>query len=326
MAHYHIHWVRWAAIGVVVLASIASLAFTLRTYRSFQLLQSAYELGAPHISSIRPWMTLRYVAIRYRVPEADLTRSLGLPFDTEADTTLKSLADHSGISPIEYVQRLQRAIANFAPSEALAKPEERATWLRQISDALLSALLVYQYPVLFATLFFGAVGLPVPTGLSVAVAGSLVSLGHMSWLWAGSIAIAASVLGDLLGYGAGMLLGQRFLGRRGSWLGYTPGRQARIQALFDHWGPSTIIVTRTLASHLSSVVSLLAGLARYRLSVFLVFDVIGRVIWTSAYFGLGYGIGGNLGAATDFLTNLSLLLVCVGILVGSAMVSLRDAS
>lgn len=326
MAHNHSRWVRWVTIGVVVLASIASLALALRTYRSFQLLQSAYALGAPQSSTIRPWMTLRYVAMRYRVPEADLTTSLGLPSDTEAGTTLKSLADRSGISPVQYVQRLQRAFASIAPSEALAKPEERSTWLRQISDALLSALLIYQYPALFGTLFFGAIGLPVPTGLSVAVAGSLVSVGHMSWQWAGMIAITASVLGDLVGYSLGILLGQRFLDQRGSWFGYTPERQMRIQALFDHWGASTIIVTRTLASHMSSVVSLLAGLARYRLSVFLAFDVIGRVIWTSAYFGLGYGIGGNLDAATDFLTNLSLLLVCVVILVGSAIVSQRKAS
>ena len=326
MAHNHSRWVRWVTIGVVVLASIASLALALRTYRSFQLLQSAYELGAPQSSSIRPWMTLRYVAIRYRVPDANLITSLGLPSDTEVNTTLKSLAERSGISPIQYVQRVQRAFASIAPSEVLAKPEERSTWLRQVSDALLSALLIYQYPALFGTLFFGAIGLPVPTGLSVAVAGSLVSLGHMSWQWAGMIAIAASVLGDLVGYSVGILLGQRFLDRRGFWLGYTPERHMRIQALFDHWGGSTIIVTRTLASHVSSVVSLLAGLARYRLSVFLAFDVVGRVVWTSAYFGLGYGIGGNLDAATDFLTNLSLLLVCVVILVGSAIVSLRNAS
>jgi membrane protein DedA with SNARE-associated domain len=69
---------------------------------------------------------------------------------------------------------------------------------------------------------------------------------------------------------------------------------------------------------------LLAGLARYRLSVFLVFDLIGRVIWTLAYFGLGYGIGGNLDAGTDFLTNLSILLLCVVIVVGSALVSVRQ--
>ncbi len=271
-------------------------------------------------------MTLHYVAIRYRVSETDLMTSLGLASDTDANTTLKSLADRSGLSPIQYVQRLQRSIVSMAPSEASPELDQKPSWLRQASDALLSALLVYQYPVLFATLFLGALGLPVPTGLSVAVAGSLVSLGRMSWLWAGTIALAASVLGDLLGYGIGILLGQGFLDRRGSWLGYTPKRQMRIRALFDRWGASTIIVTRTLVSHLSSVVSLLAGLARYRLSVFLVFDLIGRMLWTAAYFGLGYGVGGNLDAATDFLTNLSVLLVSVAILAGSALVAVRQVS
>jgi hypothetical protein len=86
--------------AIVVLASIANLAFALRTYRSFQLLQSAYGLGAPQSSSIRPWMTLRYVAIRYRVPETDLTTSLGLPSDTEADTTLKSRPQRHFADPI----------------------------------------------------------------------------------------------------------------------------------------------------------------------------------------------------------------------------------
>jgi membrane-associated protein len=269
-------------------------------------------------------MTLRYVATRYRVPQIDLTEGLGIGSDIDANSTLKSLADRSGIPPIEYVQRVQRVLAGMPPSRGPSESGEKSTWLRQLGEVLLSALLVHQYPVLFAALLLGAVGLPVPTGLSVVVAGSLVSLGHMSWLWACTIAIAASVLGDLLGYTLGVVLGQRFLDRRGSWLGYTPGRQMSMRALFDQWGASTIIITRTLASHLSSVMSLLAGLARYPLSVFLIFDVIGRVLWTSAYFALGYSIGGNIEAATDFLTNLSILLVCVALVIGSVLVSARD--
>jgi membrane protein DedA with SNARE-associated domain len=87
-------------------------------------------------------------------------------------------------------------------------------------------------------------------------------MGHLDWPVATAIAVAASVLGDVFGYGLGRLLGQRFLERHGRWLGYTPVRGAHVQALFDRWGAWTILVTRTLASHLSSVLSLLAGLAR----------------------------------------------------------------
>jgi membrane protein DedA with SNARE-associated domain len=104
-------------------------------------------------------------------------------------------------------------------------------------------------------------------------------------------------------------------------MGYTPRRHVRVQALFERWGAWTILVTSTLASHLSSVVSLLAGVARQRLSVFLTFDAAGRVLWTSAYFALGYTIGGNLEAATGFLTNLSILLLLMMLLMAAAVVA-----
>ena len=315
-------WLRWAAIMVFALALIPTLAFGMRTYRSFQLLQSAYAAGAPETSLIRPWMTVRYVATRYRVPEDALIARLGLPPETDPASSLLTLAERAGVPPLEYVQRFQRAVADVAPP-GTPKPEEKSGWLARLGDQLLSALLVYGYPVLALTLVLGAIGLPLPTGLSVAVAGSLAAMGHMSWLWANGIAIGASILGDLTGYGLGRLLGRRLFDPRGRWSGFLAERKGRAQALFDRWGALTIVITRTLASHLSSVLSLLAGLARYRLSVFLLFDTLGRVIWTSAYFGLGYTIGGNFDAATGFLTNLSVLLLCLVVMAGSGMVAVR---
>ena len=59
--------------------------------------------------------------------------------------------------------------------------------------------------------------------------------------------------------------------------------------------------------------NLLAGLARYRLSAFVVYVIVGRLIWTGAFFGLGYAIGGDLEAATDFLTNLTGFIACLTI-------------
>jgi membrane protein DedA with SNARE-associated domain len=302
-------WLHRLAVVVLMVATLATAWFGLRTYRSFLFLRTAYEAGAPMTSSIRGWMTLRYVATRYRVSEARLIMRLGLAPETDADTSLKSLAEKKGLAPIQYIQQIQQAVADVAPPDAAQPVEEKSDWLNRISGELLSALLTYGYPVMALILLFGAMGLPVPTGLSVAVAGSLAALGRMEWHWAAMIAVGASVLGDAAGYGVGRLLGRRFLEHYGRWFGYTPGRQARVQALLDQWGAWTIVVTRTLASHFSSVVSFLAGLARFRLSVFLIFDTIGRVIWTSAYFGLGYTIGGNFDAATDFLANLSGLLV-----------------
>ena len=313
------YWIRRIGIIVFVVTILPTALFGLRTYTSLQLLRSAYEAGAPSTSSIRPWMTLRYVATRYRVPEVLVIARLGLPAETNPDTNLKSLAERRGLSPFELIRQIQAAVADAAPPDNVQQQDEKSGWLNWIGDALLSGVLVYGYPVLASILLFGAIGLPVPTGLSVTLAGSMAAVGRMEWPLAIAIAVGASILGDVVGYGLGRLLGQHFLERHGRWFGYTRKRYDRVQALFDRWGAWTILVTRTLASHLSSVVSLLAGMVHQRLSVFLAFDAVGRVLWTSAYFTLGYTIGGNLDAATEFLTNLSILLVLLILLMAASV-------
>ncbi len=75
---------------------------------------------------------------------------------------------------------------------------------------------MYSYPVLGLTLLLGAIGLPVPTGLATAVAGSLAARGSLSWAWAAALGVIASVLGDAVGYGLGRVLGRRFLVSEGT--------------------------------------------------------------------------------------------------------------
>jgi membrane protein DedA with SNARE-associated domain len=305
---------------------VASVWFGLRTYGSFLLLRSAYEVGMPQSGSIRAWMTLRYVAATYRVPEAVLIARLSLPAETAPDATLKSLAEREGMSPFLYVRRVQQTIADVAPANASPDAQGSGSWLERIEEQFLSALLVYGYPILGLTLLFGAVGFPLPTGLSAAVAGSLSALGRMDWLTAGAIAILASLVGDMLAYGLGRATSERFLERWGRWLGHTPRRQMRAEALFDRWGGLTILLTRTLISHLSSIVSLLAGLHRYRLYAFLTFDLLGRVMWTAAYMGLGYTLAGSLDAATEFLKNVTGLLLSLSALAAFTLMVLARPS
>jgi membrane-associated protein len=315
---------RWAALAVIVVALVASMWFGLRTYRSFLLLRSAYELGMPQGGSIRAWMTLRYVAATYGVPEPVLIARLALPADTAPDATLKALAEHDGLSRFAYVQRVQRIVADVAPPDVSPNGQISASWLQWMQERFLSALLVYGYPILGTILLLGAIGLPLPTGLSAAVAGSLSALGRMDWLTAGATVVLASILGDMVAYGIGRGGSERMLRRWGPWLGYLPGHQTRAEALFERWGGVTILVTRTLISHLSTVMSLLAGLHRYRLPAFLAFDLLGRVIWTAAYMGLGYVLAGSLEAATDFLKNITGLLLSLTALAASAAVGWPD--
>ena len=322
MAHHKRHWIRRASVAVAVLAALATLWFGMRSYRTLLLLRSAYELGMPQAGTVRAWMTPRYIAATYRIPPDQLRVQLGLPETNSLDLSLRSIAERQGKSPFEYVQQVQRSMADIArPATGTDQRAAHGGWLDWFNDQILSALLVYGYAILALTLLLGAIGLPVPTGLAATVAGSLAAAGRLDWLAAGLIAVAASVAGDAVTYGLGRGVSEQFLARRGRWFGYTAARQAHARALFARWGALTVLVTRTLVSHLSSVVSLLAGISRYRLTTFLSIALLGRALWSAAYMGLGYGIGGNLEYATDFLKNLSGFLVSASILAAATLMA-----
>jgi membrane protein DedA with SNARE-associated domain len=310
-------WTRPILLAALVAAALGSVAFGLRSYHSFLLLRSGYELGAPKIGAIRPWMTLGYVAATYRAPSAALTGALGLPADTDPDTSLRTLARREGVSPFLYVQRVQRAVAAAGPAPAKATDGAASPWISGVGEDLLAAVIVYGYPALGLMLLLGAIGLPLPTGLATVVAGSLAAAGQLSWTWAGSVALAASVTGDAVGYSVGRLASREFLERRARWLGYTAARHARVESLFSRWGGLSVLLSRTLVSHLSALVNVFAGGARYRLDRFLFFVVLGRLVWATAYLGLGYAAGTDLEAASGFLANVSLALACLAIVLGT---------
>ena len=298
-------------MAVIALSALASIFFGLRSYNSYLLLRSAYEAGRPQVSSLRAWMTLDHVAATYRVPLNELLPRLGLPPDTKRGESLRAIADQRGVARFDFVQQVQRALGQSAPV-----PESSQS-SGGLSDRILSALLIYGYPALALTLLLGAIGLPLPIGVAAVLAGSLAALGNLRWQWAGMIAVTASFAGDMIAYGIGRAVSDNFLAKHGRWIGYSPQRRDNIQALLQRWGGVTVIVSRTLTSSLSSVVSIFAGVSRYQFSHFLGFALLGRLIWTSAYLGLGYGIGNNIDAASQFLGNLSGLVIALGMLVVS---------
>jgi membrane protein DedA with SNARE-associated domain len=294
---------------VIALAALAAVFFGMRSYASFLLLRSAYAVGRPQVSSLRAWMTLDHVAITYHVPLGELATRLGLPPDNDRNETLKSIADRRGVSRFELVREAQRAIGAGAPPPDTGEKSQGG-----LADRVLSAVLAYGYPALAAALMLGAAGLPLPTGLVTVLAGSLAALGQINWLWAAIIAVVASAVGDAIAFTIGRLITEKSLVTRGRWIGYSPERFKRVQALFARWGGLTLLVSRTLTSQLSSLISLLAGVSRYPWPAFLTFAAAGRLVWTAAYLGLGYAIGSNIDAASQFLGNLSGLLAALAVL------------
>lgn len=314
-------------VVLVLLSAAAAAILGLRTYRTYTLLVAAYAVGQPEVSRVRPWMTLRYVAAAYNATEAALRERLGVPPAASSDTTLKALAARAGISPPDYLLRVQRAIAEETSARGAARGGTPTPALGGFSEDFVSAILVYGYPALALTLFLGALGAPLPSGLAMVVAGSLAAQGHMTWPLLVAVGMAASVAGDLAGYAVGQILGGSFLERKGQWVGLTRERRARVERLFERWGAVSVLLSRSLVSVLSSAVNLVAGAGRYRFWAFAAFGAIGRLAWSSAYLGLGYAASSGLEfePAADFLGSLTGLLVALAVL-GGAGIAVRRSS
>jgi len=317
-------WVRWGIGAFIGAALLASAIFAGRSYHSLVLLRAAYRVHAPDLSQVRPWMTLGYVVRLYGASQAAVVGQLGLPEDTASDATLKDLAQQTGLTPFQNLQRVQRAVAALQPNAAMRANGGQSGWSGAFGDALFSALLSYGYPVLGLTLLLGSIGMPLPDGLLTVVAGSLIAQGRMGWVATVAIAVAATVGGDLVGYYLGRVLGREILQRRGAWLGYTPERQHHAERLFRRWGLVSVLLSRTLVSTVSPVVNLAAGASRYRPYAFALAAIVGRVAWTGAYLALGYGVGSALDAAAGFLENLTGLLVSLVVLLWAGSLVRRN--
>ena len=309
---------RFLAAAIVAASLLGTFVFAGHAWGSLLVLRSAYQVGVPAVSSVRPWMTLDYVATTYGVPLADLRGRLDLAPETAPDTVLRDIAGERDIGPIDMVRQVQSAIAALSP-----RPLPDATGVSEdavgtTGEGFLVALLAYSYPALALVLLLGAIGAPVPIGLATILAGSLSAGGGMDWPLATAVAVAASLAGDTVGYGIGRLAGDGFVTRHGHLFGYAGSRRQRVEWLFHRWGGITVLLTRTLVSHLSSLASLLAGLSRYALLPFMLYATLGRVLWTAAYLGLGYFVGSDLDAASGFLASLTGLIVSLAVAVGAA--------
>lgn len=73
------------AFALVVVGLLLVIVFGRRSLRSYQefryIREQGLDRGVASVEAIQPWMTIRYVAVAYAVPEEYLFAELGIPFD-----------------------------------------------------------------------------------------------------------------------------------------------------------------------------------------------------------------------------------------------------
>lgn len=135
---------------------------------------------------------------------------------------------------------------------------------------------------------------PIPSEAILPLAGFNVSKGEFSYVLVVIATTIGSVVGALVLYGIGRLLGKerlRALVRdHGSKIFLKIEDVDKADLWFDRYGPIAVLLCR-MVPIVRSLISIPAGIDRMPLHTFLVFTALGSALWNGVLVGAGWALG-----------------------------------
>ncbi len=164
------------------------------------------------------------------------------------------------------------------------------------------------YAILFLIVFCetGLVVTPFLPGDSLLfVAGTIAGAGSMNVHLLAVLLTLAAVIGDSLNYAVGHYLGPKVFRYEDSWF-FRKAYIEKTHAYFEKYGGRTIIIARFVPI-VRTYAPFVAGIGRMQYRQFLLYNVVGAVVWVVLLTYAGYFFG-NLPLVKD---NLSLVILAI---------------
>ncbi|NBM20166.1 DedA family protein [Streptomyces sp. GC420] len=151
-------------------------------------------------------------------------------------------------------------------------------------------------------------GIPVPGQTILVLAAATAGTGRLDITVVLTVAVLAAVAGDCLGYLVGRSGGRAFVRRWGRYLLLTPARLEKAEDFFDRRGPAVVTVAR-FVDVLRQTNGIIAGTVGMPWRRFLVYNVLGAVLWVAVWGGLGFAAGTRIGEIYAWFVRSQLTLV-----------------
>jgi membrane protein DedA with SNARE-associated domain len=166
-----------------------------------------------------------------------------------------------------------------------------------------------------AALVFGEtavfLGFVLPGETAVVLGGVLASRGHLSLATLAAVVVVAAVTGPIVGYEIGRRMGDRLFAARA--MRRLPGGPHRARQALRDRGGLAVMLGRFVA-FVRAVMPAAAGAVRVPYRTFLIYNVLGGLVWGVGYCLLGYLAGSAYGAVerrvgTGLAVAVALILV-----------------
>lgn len=174
---------------------------------------------------------------------------------------------------------------------------------------------------LIAALVFGEtaifLGFVLPGETAVVIGGVLASRGHLSLGTLSAVVVVSAVAGPMVGYEIGSRMGDRVFGERAPrLLRRMPGGPQQARNALRKRGALAILLGRFVA-FVRAVMPAAAGAVRVPYRTFLLYNVVGAIIWGVGYCLLGY-LAGSAYSAVESRVGTG-LAVAVAVVVVAAV-------
>src|SRR5712691_13034679 len=157
----------------------------------------------------------------------------------------------------------------------------------------LEFLLHHGYVLLLGWVFAEQIGLPIPSMPLLLAAGALAGTGHLSFFASLFYVMFAAVTADSIWYQLGRRKGIRILQLLCKISLEPDSCVRRTEGVFAKQGARSLVLAKFVPG-LGTVAPPLAGIFHMRPARFFLFDVLGALLWSSVYVGLGYVFSGEI--------------------------------
>lgn len=120
---------------------------------------------------------------------------------------------------------------------------------------------------------------------------------------------AAAVIGSLTGYGTGRFFGESILNRKDSLI-FKKKYVRNTEKYFDKFGSQTLVIARFLPI-IRTFAPIIAGLVRMNFPKYILYNILGAVLWTVLLVGGGYYFGIKFPWIVDYVHYIVIFFLAI---------------
>ncbi len=158
-------------------------------------------------------------------------------------------------------------------------------------------------------LFFGFF---LPGGSMLFTAGLLASQGFFSIYWLVIVLGVAAILGDNVGYWFGVKVGPKIFSREDS-LFFHKKHLAEAHDFYEKYGSKAIVLGRFMPV-VRTFVPILAGVGSMKYRKFVIYNIIGALVWACGMTLLGFFLGSRVPGIDGYILPIVLVIIFLSIL------------